>query len=92
LYRYIKVICAGIAITVASDEDDTPGEMVDGGVVATLTPLLRSDVLEVQEAAAATLGKLVVMSEKAALQCQAAGLCKSNPVGPHSLRPPGFNP
>ena len=32
--------------------------MVDGGVVATLTPLLTSEVLEVQEAAAATLGKL----------------------------------
>ena len=70
----LQVICAGIAATVVADEDDTPGEMVDGGVVTTLVPLISSDVLDVQEAATATLGKLVAMSEKAATQCIDAGV------------------
>jgi len=46
----LKVICAGIVITIASDADDTPGELVDGGIVATLAPLLLSETIDVQEA------------------------------------------
>jgi hypothetical protein len=61
-------------VTVASDEDDTPAEMVAAGVVAALAPALMSDVLDVQEAAAATLAKLAFMSEEAAVQCVAAGV------------------